>query len=129
MKVKKEIWIPSPEKGVAASGSANYSRLIRHSNGRLYWIADIVSTNPYANSPRYPLVITEIDEENLTVKRKSMFIVDTRTEDESKSLQLSNFGVYKDRKTKEIVITLARLFPKQEDDWTAGYVKYSIDVS
>jgi len=24
MKVKKEIWIPSPKKGVTTSGSANY---------------------------------------------------------------------------------------------------------
>jgi len=130
---KGKTWSkPSPlcyDNGEKLFSPASYSRLIRHFNGRLYWIANIVSANPYANSPRYPLTIAEIDEENLTLRRQSIFVIDTRGKDESEFLQLSNFGVYEDRKTKEIIITLSRLFPEQKDDWTASCMKYSINVS
>ena len=107
---------------------SSISHLIRHSNGKLYWIANIVPAPPSGNSPRYPLVIAEINEENVSVLRKSMTVIDTKQEGEADFLQLSNFGVYEDRETKEIVVTLARLFPKNMDDWTAPCVKYSINL-
>ena len=108
---------------------SSLSRLIRHSNGRLYWIANITSHNPKGNSPRYPLVIAEIDEKEVGVKRDSVRVIDTRRRGESEFLQLSNFGVYEDRETNEIVVTLARLFPKGPKDWTAPCVKYTITLN
>jgi len=51
------------------------------------------------------------------VKRESMTVIDTRREGEAESLQLSNFGVYEDRETRDIVVTLPRLFPKDPKDW------------
>ena len=38
-------------------------RMIRHSvTGKLYWLGNISPTPPSGNSPRYPLVIAEVDE-------------------------------------------------------------------
>jgi len=97
----------------------SYSLLVRHSAGRLYWVANIVPAHPKGNSPRYPLCIAEIDEDNIAVKRGTVFNVDTRGEGESEALQLSNFGLYEDRRTREIVLTYPRLFARDDRDWTA----------
>jgi len=109
--------------------SASYSSLIHHSNGRIYWIGNISPSNPYGMFPRHPLVIAEIDEDNLGVKRETVTIIDTRMEGEIEyPFQLSNFGVYEDRETGEVVVTLPRLFPNDPNDWTAPCMKYSITV-
>ncbi|MCD6335304.1 MAG: exo-alpha-sialidase [Candidatus Latescibacteria bacterium] len=105
---------------------SSISHLLRHSNGRLYWIANIVPAPPSGNGPRYPLVLVEINEDSLSVIRESMTLIDTKQEGEADSLQLSNFGVYEDRETGEIIVTAAHLFAKDPDDWTAPCVKYSI---
>ncbi|HYA21887.1 MAG TPA: hypothetical protein VEG31_01725, partial [Thermoproteota archaeon] len=107
---------------------ASYSVLVRHSTGRLYWIANVVPIHPEGNSPRYPLCVAEIDEEDVAVKRKTLFNVDARTEGESKALQLSNFGLYEDRETNEIVLTYPRLFARNDQDWTAPCVLCRVSV-
>jgi len=107
---------------------ASYSTLIRHSNGKLYWIGNITDKNPRGNSPRYPLIIGEVDEDKIALKKKSITVIDTRKGNESEHLQLSNFSVYEDRETKDIVVTLSRLFPKRLDDWTAPCMMYRIKV-
>jgi len=107
---------------------SSYSVLHRHSSGRLYWIANIVPTRPKGNSPRYPLCLAEVDQRTLSVMRKGVIAFDTREEGEDEALQLSNFGVYEDRETHEIVVTYPRLFAKSKDDWNAPCMKYSISV-
>ena len=119
---------------------SSMSHLIRHSNGKLYWIANIVPAPPSGNGPRYPLVIAEINEDSLSVirevdspsiglNRPSVTVIDTKQEGESESLQLSNFGVYEDRETGEIIVTVAHLFAKDPEDWTAPCVKYTIQLT
>jgi hypothetical protein len=108
---------------------SSISHLIRHSSGRLYWIANIVSAPPSGNGPRYPLVLVEINEDNLSVIRENMTVIDTKQEGEADFLQLSNFGVYEDRETGEIIVTVAHLFAKDPDDWTAPCVKYTIQLT
>ena len=108
---------------------SSISQLLRHSSGRLYWIANIVSAPAEGNSPRYPLVLAEIDEKKAAVIRKSLVVIDTRQETESDTLQLSNFNAYEDRESHDIVVTLARLFRKSRTDWTAPLMKYSITLT
>ena len=103
-------------------------KLLRHSNGKLYWFGNVTPTNPYANSPRYPLVVAEVDEETLSIRRDSVVVIDDRREGEAESLQLSNFHVYEDRETGNLVLTLCRLFPDGPGDWTAPCVRYDITV-
>jgi len=124
---------PSPLRysdGGVLYSSASFSALIRHSNGRIYWIGNISPSNPYGMYPRDPLIIAEVDEKNLGLKRESVTVIDTRTEEDiGPNFQLSNFGVYEDRETCEIVVTLPRLFPKDPNDWTAPCMKYSIAIA
>ena len=84
--------------------------------GRLYWIANVVKENPVGNRPRYPLVIAEIDEERLAVKRETILVIDDKRPNEPELVQLSNFRCYQDRETGELVILMAR-YGEREDDW------------
>ena len=54
-------------------------RMIRHSvTGKLYWLGNICPTPPSGNSPRYPLVIAEVDEAKAALK-KATVTVDRRS--------------------------------------------------
>ena len=47
--------------------------LIRHSaTGKLYYIGNISPTPPRGNSPRYPLIIAEIEERMPALRRKTV---------------------------------------------------------
>ncbi len=85
------------------------SRLIRHSNGTLYWIGNICSSNPKGNRPRYPLVIGEVDTGSCTLIRKSVLTIDDRRQDDHELLQLSNFFAIEDRETGEIRLHVTRM--------------------
>lgn len=105
------------------SGSA----LIRHSNGRLYWIGNICPENPKSGRPRFPLVIAEVEEEEkIGLKTDSIRSIDTQTEQDSPQLQLSNFRAHEDRETGEIVICLARLEEAKPRDFSSPTYQYRI---
>ncbi|HIE14885.1 TPA: exo-alpha-sialidase, partial [Candidatus Bathyarchaeota archaeon] len=84
--------------------------------GKLYWIANVLKQNPVGNRPRYPLIIAEIDEDKLAVKRKSMLVIDDRMPGEPELVQLSNFRCYQDRATGDLVMIMAR-YGECKDDW------------
>jgi len=98
------------ENGNAFFSPSSGSSLHRHSNGKLYWFGNISPENARANSPRFPLYCGLVDEATLCLNSQSLFLIDTRSESEPEALQLSNFRLYEDRKTGEIVLHLARLF-------------------
>ena len=105
-------------------------RLIRHSNGNLYWLANVCEANPKGNHPRFPLVIAEVDESGVSVIRDTLTVIDTKQPGESDALQLSNFGVYEDRRTHDLVVALPRLFAHDHtsSDWTAPLMRYTIPL-
>ena len=111
-------------------GSPFYSPSSIHSfvrssrNGRLYWLANIDESPPRGNSPRYPLVIAEIDESRVAVRRDSIVTVDDRDEGEPEALQLSNFCVLEDRENGDIEIYLTRLGEDPDHFWGAGMYRY-----
>ncbi|MBN1350904.1 exo-alpha-sialidase [candidate division KSB1 bacterium] len=94
-------------------------------NGKLYWLANIVKQPPEGNSPRYPLYITEIDEEKIAVKKNNRTLVDDRREDDPDKLQLSNFCVLEDRETLDFEIYLTRIGQDAESFWRAGVYEYT----
>ncbi len=112
-------------------GSGFYSpssihRLLRSSkNGKLYWIANVLTAPPVNNGPRYPLQVFEIDEENMTVRKDSEVVVDDKTDAESERLQLSNFSVLENRETLDIEIGITRIGRSEEHFWEAGVDKYT----
>lgn len=108
---------------------ATGSRLIRSSqNGKLYWIGNIVPENPEGNRPRYPLCIAEVDEQSLSLRKKTLEPIDTRNPDDTSQVQLSNFHVYEDRVTKEFVLVMARIFERSETSLSSPAYEYRLSI-
>lgn len=103
---------------------ATGSRLIRHSSGKLYWIGNITRENPNGNRPRYPLQIAQVDEEKRVLVKDSVRIIEDKKAGDSAFVQFSNFKVYEDRKTKEFVLTMARIQERRKSDHTSPAYEY-----
>lgn len=106
-----------------------WSQLIRAHNGRLYWIANILPdinridkesltllNETWRSDPRYPLIIAEVDEEKLMLKRSTSTVIIDREEDEPKLLRYSNFFCYNDRITGEIVMYMMKSYHQDQPD-------------
>jgi hypothetical protein len=93
-------------------------------NGRLYWIANILSTPPAGQGPRYPLQIAEIDEDRAAVIRRSVVCIDDRGPGEPEALQLSNFACLEDRETLDFEIYVTRLGENRDHFWQAPVYRY-----
>ncbi len=104
------------------------SQLVRHSAGGLFWIGNICPRNPQANSPRYPLVIGEVDLRTGRLLRDSIVTIDDQKPDEAASLTLSNFFAREERHSRDIVIHLTRLFARRGGDWTADALLHRVAV-
>lgn len=117
------------------------SQLLRHSNGRTYWVGNISPDNPRGNRPRYPLVIGEVDPKSLFLIKETLCTLDDRREGDLDTLAFSNFYAREDRVTHEILVhcspigqrsvTASRSPPHPNPkgfDWTANAYIYRIDV-
>jgi len=106
-----------------------YHRMIRHSRkGKLYWVGNISATPPHGNSPRYPLVIAEIDETTGTLRRKTVTLIDDRQPGESVKMHLSNFSLLENRETHDLEIYLTRLGANPKDFWGSDVYKYTLTL-
>lgn len=106
---------------------SSFHQLLRHSRTKkLYWVANISATIPHGNSPRYPLIIAEVDEPTATIRRDTVTLIDTRGKDDSSKLQLSNFSVFENRETHDIEIFLTRLGADPNDFWGSDAYKYTL---
>jgi len=109
------------------------SQLIPYSDGRLLWMGNVCRENPRGNSPRYPMVLCEVERETGLVVRDSITVIDDRAPDESPHLTLSNFYVREDRETGELLLYMARLFARDfreagKEDWTTDALEQRIVV-
>ena len=86
------------------------SQLLKHTNGRIYWIGNISPRNTHGNSPRYPLAIGQVDPTSLLLVKDTVAAIDTRQPGEDADLQLSNFLAYEDRESHDIVVHVTRFF-------------------
>jgi hypothetical protein len=116
-----------------ADGSPFYSpssmsQLLRHSNGRCYWLGNICPRNPLGNGPRYPLVIGCVDPGSLLLRRETVAIVDDRAPGEHEAMTLSNFHAHEDRVTGDIVLHMSRWMTRGPHDWKTDALQYRIDV-
>jgi Neuraminidase (sialidase) len=125
-----ETWTkPRPwtyEDGEAFFSPSSMSVLIKHSNGRVFWVANVSGTNCSGNDPRWPVIVGEVDRKTLMLIRSSVVEIDTKRPEDavrgrelvakfSGKVDLSHFRVIEDRETHELVITYPRAF--------GGYVK------
>jgi len=107
------------------------SQLLQHSSGRLFWLGNISPQNPTGNSPRYPLVVGEVDRNTGLLLKETVRVIDDRGPQESEFLQLSNFAAREDRETGEIVLQMCRFFEHSTGstrDWTSDAYVYHIPV-
>ena len=108
--------------------TSTFHRLFRSSKtGRLYWIGNIAPerpTNP--GHPRYPLIIAEVDERTMGLRRETVTQIDTRRPGEGKMMQLSNFWIVEHSKTRELEVYLTRLYENPDELFTANCYKYTL---
>jgi len=124
-----------PEVWKYDDGSDFYSpssihRMIRHSvTGKLYWLGNICSTPPSGNSPRYPLVIAEVDEIRAALKKGTVTAIDDRQPGHG-DIQFSNFSLLEDRETHllELQLTTYGQEPSPADWATADNYRYFLKL-
>lgn len=121
---KPEPW--GYDNGKAFFSPSAMSVLFKHSNGKCYWIGNINEKNSKAGLPRYPLIIGEVNQNNMRLIESSVQVLDTFKEgDKGKGdLDLGHVTLLEDRVSKEIIIVYPRIYSKQKQrDWVTIRVK------
>jgi hypothetical protein len=103
------------------------SQLVRHSNGKLFWVGHITPHNPRGNRPRYPLYLAEVEQRKGLLIRESLVKIDDRQPGEDEGLMLYSVYAREDRQTREIAVHASRLFlPK--DNFSGDAMLYRVAV-
>jgi len=119
------------EDGSAFFSPSSCSQLLAHPNGRLYWLGNICAENPRGNSPRYPIVIAEVNRDTGALRRSTVTVIDDLRPGESPRLFLSNFMARVDRETGHIHLHLSRLLAHSHEskpDFTGDALLYRLAV-
>jgi len=119
------------DDGEVLYSPASISGWLRSSrNGRGYWFGNATGPEAYANAPRYPLIMAEVEEETGFLVKGSRTIVEDRDPaTESEKLQLSNFTLLDDRETGRIELSMTKLGANRDDFWRSDAYRYCIEVS
>lgn len=114
--------------GTKFFSTSTFHRLFRsQKTGRLYWIGNIAAEAPTnAGHPRYPLIIAEVDEKTLALKKETVTSIDTRQTGEGERLQLSNFWIIENSETFDLEIYLTRLNEVPDETFTANAYRYTL---
>ncbi|MBI3853392.1 MAG: exo-alpha-sialidase [Verrucomicrobia bacterium] len=106
---------------------SSYHRMIRHSvTGKLYWIGNISAVPPNGNSPRYPLVIAEVDEKIPALKRATVTAIDDRQPGQGDAIQFSNFSLLEDRESHKLECYLTLYGENATNIFSADNYKYTL---
>ena len=95
---------------------SSMSQLLRYSDGRIFWIGNLSETNCCGNSPRYPLVIGQIDPRTMGLIKETVIALDTLRSDDQEGLNLSHWLAHEQRETGDIHVPMRR--------WTKDYKKF-----
>lgn len=117
------------ENGEVFYSSATISNFFKSKkNGNLYWIGNITVPEVSGNSPRYPLVIAQVDQEQGLLLKDTCTVIDDRDpEKDAPSLQLSNFTLLENRETLNLEVYLTRLGANKNDFWRSDAYKYTVE--
>ncbi len=99
---KPEPW--KYDSGEMFHSPSSCSKLLRHSNGKYYWIGNICEDNSRANMPRNPLCICEIDQNNLLLKKDSRLDFILREDHQFEDVTFSNFYAAEEWNTGDILV-------------------------
>jgi len=80
------------------------SMIIKHSNGKFYWIGNICEENSRANMPRNPLCITEIDIKTLKLRKDTKYEFIKKESHQYEDVTFSNFYAREERGTGDILV-------------------------
>ena len=106
---------------------SSFHRMLRSRvTNKLYWFGNICPNPPSGNSPRYPLIMAEMDETIPALKRNTVTVIDGRGPGDDVRLQLSNFSLLENRETGDIEIYLTRLGADPNDFWASDAYKYTL---
>ena len=107
---------------------SSYHRIIRHSiTKKLYWLGNISAIPPIGNSPRYPLVIVELDEEIPALKKNTVTVIDNRQTEQDAAIQFSNFSLLENRETHELELYLTPYGEDATNIFSASNYKYTLN--
>lgn len=116
------------ETGEAFYSPSSCSQLLHHSNGAVYWIGNVCDRNPVGNSPRYPLVIGEVDPPSLLLKKASLRVIATREAEQSENVTYSNFFAQENRDTRDIEVHLTPFRRREDAPYQNNAYRYEIPV-
>ena len=117
------------DDGTRFYSPSSIHRMIRSSvTAKLYWLGNISAVPPRGNSPRYPLIMAEVDETIPALRRSTVTAIGDRQPDESERLQLSNFSLLENRETQTLDVYLTRLGADPKDFWGADAYKYTLTL-
>lgn len=118
------------DDGKAFYSPSSYHRMIRsRGTGKLYWVGNVTDKPPVGNSPRYPLVIAEVDESTGLLIKSTATPIDDRREGQG-DVQFSNFSLIEDRETGRLELYLTT-YGEDPDParWTAAdCYKYTLTL-
>jgi hypothetical protein len=116
------------DDGTRFYSPSSIHRFIRRSTtGTLYWIGNICPNPPSGNSPRYPLIIAEVDEALPALRKNTVTVIDDRRPNDGPNLQLSNFSLFENRETHDFELYLTRYGADPNDAWnSADAYKYTL---
>jgi len=105
------------------------SQLLKHSNGKIYWIGNISKENARGNMPRNPLCIVEVDKKTLLLKRDTKFVVAAIKEGEYKDVTFSNFYAREEKETKNILIHCTSMWHNPDNPFESeGSDLYTVEI-
>ena len=117
------------DDGSSFYSPSSYHRMICHSvTKKLYWIGNISAVPPSGNSPRYPLVIAEVDEEIPALKKSTVTAIDNRQPGQNAAVQFSNFSLLENRKTHELELYLTTYGQDENNVFSADNYKYTLTL-
>jgi len=117
------------EDGSPLWSPSSYCSIIRSSvNKKYYLITNVLDQPTYTSYPRDPLCIAEIIPEKGIVFKNTVQIIDSNKEPQVERRRYTNFGIYEDKLTKEIVLTLPEQPKISWTDMTADCYEYRIRI-
>lgn len=118
------------EDGSPLWSPSSYCAIIRSGvNNKYYLITNILDNPTFDSYPRDPLCIAEIIPEKGIVLKSTIQIIDTNKEPKVERRRYTNFGIYEDELSKEIVLTLPEQPKFSWADMTADCYEYRIKIA
>lgn len=123
------------DDGTLIESSATGSAIFRSTHdGRLYWVGNLCidGRRPDGNMPRSPLVIAELSEQPVALRRATIRVIDRAAAHEHPDTQHSNFKLYQDRATGDLVLYLTRYGERGYDNnaWLkADHYQYRVAMA